>query len=178
VSITSDSGDRSLIDITARGADPQQVADTANKWMQVGAVVIQAALEPGQAELTTAQTRLTQNEQALVKFSLGNGFDEYDLSRLRGATFSSTDKQIELAGLLRAYDTSESVYLDLAKEWESDDILAKTVYRPTLISAAAAAAAVSPKPVQNALFGAVLGLFVGVVGAFVLHAVAPSSRKD
>ncbi|MCL4486912.1 MAG: Wzz/FepE/Etk N-terminal domain-containing protein [Chloroflexi bacterium] len=177
VSVTSDNGDKSLFDITARGGDPQQVADTANKWMQVGAARIQTALLPGQDELKAAESRLTQAEKALVKFSVDNGFDSYDLGRLRGATFSSTDKQLELAGLLRAYDTSESVYLDLAKEWESDDILANTVYRPTQITAGVPTTPISPKPVQNALLGAVLGLLVGVVGAFVLDAVAPPGAR-
>ena len=171
VTIDSNGSDKSLIDITARGGDPQQVAATANKWMQVGAARIQKALLPSQDQLGAAQVKLDEAEQALVKFSKDNGLD-YDLNRLRAATFSSSDKQVELGKLLRAYDVAESVYVDLAKNWERESILATSAYAPSLIAAPVPAAPIAPKPVQNILIGAAFGLLLGILGAFALEWVS------
>ena len=171
VTIDSNGSDKSLIDITARGGDPQLVAATANKWMQEGAARIQKALLPNQDQLSAAQVKLDEAEQALVKFSKDNGLD-YNLNRLRGATFSSSDKQIELGKLLRAYDVTESVYTDLAKNWERENILATSTYTPALIAAAVPNAPSSPRPVQNILIGAAFGLLLGILGAFVLEWVS------
>ncbi|MDE3090036.1 MAG: hypothetical protein KGJ80_11700 [Chloroflexota bacterium] len=171
VTIAPNSGDKSLIEITARSEDPQKAASTANKWMQEGAARIQKALLPSQNELGAAGVKLTEAEQALVKFSKGNGLD-YDLKGLRSATFSSTDKQLELNGLLRAYDTAESVYLDFAKDWERESILATSAYTPARIAAAVPTVPVSPKPAQNILIGAALGLLLGILAAFAAEFVS------
>jgi uncharacterized protein involved in exopolysaccharide biosynthesis len=171
VTIDSNGGDKSLIEITARGGDPQLVAATANKWMQEGAARIQKALLPSQDQLNAAQIKLNDAEQALVKFSKDNGLD-YALNRLRATTFSSSDKQVELGKLLRAYDVAESVYTDLAKNWERENILATSTYAPTQIAAGVPTAPVSPKPVQNILIGAAVGLSLGILGAFVLEWVS------
>ena len=171
VTIDSNGGDKSLIDITARGSDPQLVAATANKWMQEGAARIQKVLLPSQDQLAAAQAKLDAAEQALIKFSTDHGLD-YNLNRLRTATFSSSDKQVELGKLLRAYDVAESVYTDLAKDWERENILATSTYAPSLIAAAVPTAPISPKPVQNILIGAAFGLLLGILGAFVLEWVS------
>ena len=171
VTIDSNGSDKSLIEITARGGDPQIVAATANKWMWEGAARIQKALLPSQGQLAAAQAKLDETERALVKFSKDNGLD-YDLNRLRTATFSSSDKQVELGKLLRAYDVAESVYVDLAKSWERENILATSTYAPSLIAAAVPTAPISPKPVQNILIGAAFGLLLGILGAFALEWVA------
>jgi uncharacterized protein involved in exopolysaccharide biosynthesis len=171
VTIDSNGSDKSLIDITARGSNPQQVAATANKWMQEGAARIQKALLPNQDQLSAAQVKLDEAEQALVKFSKDNGLD-YNLNRLRAATFSSSDQQVELGKLLRAYDVAELVYTDLAKNWERENILATSTYAPSLIAAAVPTAPISPKPVQNILIGAAFGLLLGILGAFVLEWVS------
>jgi capsular polysaccharide biosynthesis protein len=171
VTIDSNGSDKSLIDITARGGDPQQVTATANKWMQQGAARIQKALLPSQDQLSAAQAQLDEAEQALVKFSKDNGLD-YNLNRLRAATFSSSDNQVELGKLLRAYDVAESVYVGLAENSERENILATSTYAPSLIAAAVPTTPVSPKPVQNILIGAALGLLLGILGAFALEWVA------
>ena len=173
VTIAPNGGDKSLIEITARSDDPQKAAATANKWMQEGAAQISKTLLPSQAELGAAQVQLDQAEQALVKFSKDNGLGEYDLSTLRAAVLS-TDKRLELDRLLRARDVAESVYLDFAKAWERESILAANAYTPTQIAAAVPTAPVSPKLAQNVLIGAVFGLLLGILGAFALEYVSLS----
>ena len=171
VTIDSNGSDKSLIDITARGSDPQIAAATANKWMQQGAARIQKALLPNQDQLAAAQAQLDDAEQALVKFAADNGMD-YNLNRLRAATFSSSDRQVELGKLLRAYDVAESVYVDLAENLERENILATSTYAPSLIAAAVPTTPISPKPVENVLIGAAFGLLLGILGAFALEWVA------
>ncbi len=169
VTIAPNGGDKSLIEITARGDDPPQVAATANKWMQEGAARIQKALLPSENQLGAAQVQLDQAEQALIKFSADNGLGEYDLARLRTATLSSTGKQVALGRALLARDAAESVYLELAKDWEREYILATSVYTPARIAAPVPTVPVSPKPAQNVLIGAAFGLLLGILGAFALE---------
>lgn len=174
VAIASDGSDKSLIDITARGDDPKQVQATANAYAQAGAARLQQVLLPSGDDVAAAQKKLDAADQALVKFSADNGFSGYDLGQLRVATFSSTDKQLELSKLLHDRDVAESVYLDFAREMERSQILAGSDYSPKVISAPAPDAPVSPKLVQNVLIGAVLGLLVGILGAFALDYVSRS----
>ncbi len=175
VTIAPNGGDKSLLEITARGDDPQLVAATANKWMQEGAARIQKALLPSENELGAAQIQLDQAEQALIKFSADNGLGEYNLARLRTATLSSSSKQVALGRALLARDATESVYLELAKDWEREYILATSVYTPTRIAAPVPTVPVSPKPAQNILIGAAFGLLLGILGAFALE-FFPRSR--
>jgi capsular polysaccharide biosynthesis protein len=174
VAIASDSGDKSLIEITARGGDPKVVQTTANTYAQTGAQRIQQILLPTDADAVAAQKKLDAADQALVTFSKANDFDGYDLSRLRTATFSSVDKQLELNKLLHDRDVAESVYLDFARELGRAQILAATLYAPQVISAAVPDAPVSPKLIQNLLVGAALGLIVGILGAFALGSISRS----
>jgi uncharacterized protein involved in exopolysaccharide biosynthesis len=175
IAIASDGGDKSLIDITARGGDPKQVQTAANTYAQVGAAHIQRILQPTDADASAAQKKLDSAEQALVKFSKDNGLDNYDLSLLRMETFSSVDKQLELNKLMHDRDVAESVYLDFARELGRAQILAAGLYAPKVISAPAPDAPVSPKLNQNVLIGAVLGLVVGILGAFALGNVSRST---
>jgi uncharacterized protein involved in exopolysaccharide biosynthesis len=166
VTITSDSGDKSLIDITASGSDSKEVQTTANMYAQVGAARIQQILLPSDADAVAAQKNLDAGDQALVKFSRENDFDGYDLSRLRAAVLSSTEKQLELSKLLHDRDVAESVYIDFARDLGRAQILARSLYGPKVIASAAPQTPVSPKPTQNILIGAALGLVVGLFGAF------------
>jgi capsular polysaccharide biosynthesis protein len=174
VAIASDSGDKSLIEITARGGDPKSVQTAANTYAQVGAARIQQILLPTDADAAAAQKKLDAAEQALVKFSRENDFDGYDLGRLRAATLSSVDKQLELSKLLHDRDVAESVYLDFARELGRGQILAGSLYAPKVIAAAAPEAPVSPKIIQNMLIGAALGLVVGILGAFASDSLSRS----
>ena len=174
VAIASDSADKSLIEITARGGDPKEVQTTANTYAQIGAARIQQVLLPTDADAAAAQKKLNAAEQALVKFSKDNDFDGYDLGRLRTETFSSVDTQLELNKLLHDRDVAESVYLDFARELGRAQILAGSLYSPKVIAAAVPDAPVSPKLVQAILIGAALGLVVGILGAFALGGVARS----
>ncbi len=178
VALASNGSDKSLIEVTARGDDPNKVQATANTYAQAGAARIQLALLPSGNDVAAAQQKLDAADQALVKFSKDNGFGEYDLSQLRTATFASTDKQLELSRLLRDRDVAEPVYLDLARGLERAQILATTAYSPTVIAAPAPGAPVSPKLTQNILVGAVLGLLLGVLGAFVLEFFARRGREN
>jgi capsular polysaccharide biosynthesis protein len=172
VSIASSSGDKSLIEITARGDDPRQVQTTANAYAQAGAARIQQVLMPSSEDVAAAQKTLDAADQALVGFSKDNGLGDYDLGRLRAATLSSTDKQLELNKLLRDRDVAESVYLEFARELARSKIIAGNDYSPKVISAPAPGLPVSPKLVQNILIGAVLGLLVGILGTFALDYVS------
>lgn len=87
VAIVSDSGDKSLIEITAQGGEPKQVQTTANTYAQVGAARIQQILLPTDADAAAAQKKLDAAEQALIKFSKDNDFDTYDLSLLLYGNF-------------------------------------------------------------------------------------------
>lgn len=176
VSIASDANDKSLIDITARGGDPQQVAATANGWMKAGLARIRSALLPKGDSVQAAALKLSEAERALIKFSQDNDFPDYDLSSLRLETFSSVETQIQLNSLLRTYDTAQSVYLDFAKDAERQDILAASAYAPAGIPAAVPAAPVSPQLARNTASAAGLGLLVGVLAAFVVEYVSPGGH--
>ncbi len=170
VNITSNSGDKSLIEITARSDDPHRATETANAWAQAGAARIVQVLLPAGDEAKQAQAQLDAAEQALAQFAQANGLGDYNLSKLRGANLA-TAKQLELARLLRARDTAEAVYLDFARELESETILTESAYKPNVIPAAVPAAPVSPKPAQNLGVGAAFGLLVGILAAFAVEFV-------
>ncbi len=168
--IASNGSDRSLIEITARSEDPKQAAETANAWAQAGAARIVQVLLPSGAEAQAAQAKLDAAEQALVRFSQDNGLGEYNLARLRAAALP-TAQQLELARLLRARDSAEAVYMDFAREFESETILATSTYKPTVIAAAVPTTPVSPKAAQNLLAGALFGLLIGILAAFAAEFV-------
>lgn len=178
VTIVSDSNDKSLIEITARGGDPKQVAATANTYAQAGTARIQQQLMPGGEDAAVAQKKLDAADQALARFSQDNGLGDYNLAKLRAAPALPGDKQLELARLLRDRDVAESVYLDFARRLEQSQILAGTAYSPQVISAPVPVAPVSPKLAQNILIGAAFGLLVGILGAFALEYVSRSGQKN
>jgi capsular polysaccharide biosynthesis protein len=177
VSISPDGGDRSLIDITARGENPQVAAQAANALAQAGAVRIQQALLPGDDEVTAAQQQLDASEQALVKFSQDNGLGDYDLARLQTNSSLSSSKKLELARLLRARETAEQVYLEFADDHDRATILASSAYKPTTILASEPTAPISPKPMQNTVVGGALGLLIGVSAALALEYMAGKEDK-
>ncbi len=164
VSISSNSSDKSLIEITARGEDAQVAAATANKWAEVGAGRILQVLMPAGNEANAAQEKLDNAEQTLVKFTQQNGLD-YNLDKLRSAVLL-VDKRQELDRLLRARDTAEAVYNDFARDLESSTILATNTYRPSTILAPVPSAPVSSNVPRNLFIGAGFGLLIGVLGAF------------
>ncbi len=169
VNIAPSSADKSLLEITARAADPNLAAQTANKWAQVGADRIQQLLMPSADQVKAAQSKLDVADQALAKFSQDNSFGEYDLTKLRSATGLSPAKKSDLDALLRARDTAESVYIDFETDYERSTILMSSTYKPNVVNGSVPSSPVSPKPVQNLLVGGGLGLLVGVLGAFALE---------
>lgn len=169
VSIASNSSDRSLIEIFARGSDPGLAAQTANKYAEVGAQFITQAFIPSSQIAITAEAKLKSTDDALAQFSKENGLGDYDLARLKAASFATYDKKIELARLLRARDVAESVYLELARDQARGTILAATANKPIAISKPAPTVPIAPKTMQNILLGAGLGLFVGVLAAFAVE---------
>lgn len=172
VTIAPSGNDKSLIEITARGDDPKQVAATANKWAQVGAARIQQVLLPSGDTAAAAQKELEAAEHALVKFAQDNALGDYDLAKLRVATSLPTDKRLELARRLRARDVAESVYLDFARDQERAAILAASVYKPTTIAAPMPTTPASPKSAQSILVGAAFGLLVGILSAFAVESMS------
>jgi uncharacterized protein involved in exopolysaccharide biosynthesis len=172
VLITSDGSDRSLIRITARGGDPQQVADTANRYAQAGAARIQQLLIPSDAEVVAAKKQFDAAEQAIVKFAQDNSLD-YDLAKFRAAPLAvPAEKKLELARLMRERDIAESVYQEFARDLQRGAILANNAYRPSIIAAPVPTAPIAPRFAQNVLMGAAFGLLLGILAAFALDFLA------
>jgi capsular polysaccharide biosynthesis protein len=169
ITISPNTSDHSLIEITARSDAPLAAAQAANGLAQAGAVRIQQAIKPGDDEVTAAQKNLDASVQALAKFSLDNGLGDYDLARLQANPSLPSDKKMELERLLRARDIADKVYEGFAEDQASATILATTSYKPTTISALEPTAPISPKPVESVLLGGGLGLVVGILAAFALE---------
>ncbi|MBI4786972.1 MAG: hypothetical protein HY782_08005 [Chloroflexi bacterium] len=171
VSISANVGDKSLIEIAATSDDPNVAAQTANTWARAGAARIAQILSPGSDEVDAAQQKLDAAEQALVKFSQDNALGDYNLAKLRAASFFSTEKNLELARLLRARDNAEAVYNDFARDFGRAAILAASALKPTTIAAPVPTEPVSPKWAQNIAVAAGLGLLIGILGAFAAEYV-------
>ncbi len=175
VTISADGNDRSLLQITARGDDPKQVADTANTYAQVGAQRIQRLLEPSGEDVAVAKRKLDAAQQALDKFLQDNKIVDYDPT---APPALAADKRRELTQLSRERDLAESVYLDFARELAKSAILAESTLRPTTIPAPVPTAPVAPKLIQSLLIGGAFGLLLGLVGAFALEYFSERRRKD
>jgi capsular polysaccharide biosynthesis protein len=171
VMLAPDSGDRSLIHVTARGDDPKKVSATATAYALAGAQRIQQLLLPTGEETATAQKRLDNAQQTLIAFARDNGFS-YDPTAPDVPSNLARAKVLEFQQLLRERDIAESVYLDFAREYEKAIILANTAYRPTPIPAPEPTTPVSPKLGLNILIGAVFGSLIGLLGAFSIELVA------
>lgn len=175
--ISSDSADKSLIEITTRGGDPKLAAQAATSWAQVGAERIGKLLLPDGADVAAAKQKLDDAQNALDKFMQDNRITDYDPAS--PPTNLSSDKRKQLNDLSRARDLADSVYLDIARDYEHTSIIAATSNKPTVIPAVVPNSPVSPKPLQNVLIGAALGLLVGIVAAFAVEFVLrrPASAR-
>ncbi len=169
ITISPNSGDRSLIEITARSESAQAAAQAANAMAQAGAARIQQAILPGDDEVAAAQKNLDASEQALAKFSQENGLGDYDLARLQANPSLPPDKKMELARLLRAHTTAETVFQGFAEDQARTSILAATSYKPATILAREPTAPITPKPLQNTMLGGGLGLLIGILAACALE---------
>ncbi len=167
VSIAPNGADKSLIEITARGDDPQTVARVANAWAQAGARQIEKLLTPTGAEVDLARQKLDAAEQALVQFARENGLNASDLTDERLSL--PADKQGKLNRLLRARDVADSVLLEFERDYEREAILAATSTPPTPILAPVPTAPVAPRLAPNVASAAVAGLLLGVLGACALE---------
>ncbi len=167
VSIAPNGADKSLIEITARGDDPQTVARVANAWAQAGARQIEKLLTPTGAEVDLARQKLDAAEQALVQFARENGLNASDLTDERLSL--PADKQGKLNRLLRARDVADSVLLEFERDYEREAILAATSTPPTPILAPVPTAPVAPQLAPNVASAAVAGLLLGVLGACALE---------
>ena len=175
--ISSDSADKSLIEITTRGGDPRSAAQAATSWAQVGAERIGKLLLPDGADAAAAKQKLDDAQQALDQFLQDNKIADYDPA-LPVAGLSQ-DQRKQLNDLSRARDLADSVYLDIARDYARASIIAATSNKPTIIPAVVPDAPVSPKPLQNILIGAALGLLIGIVAAFAVEFVLrrPTSAR-
>lgn len=170
ITLASDSSDRALIRITARGDDPQRVADAANAYARAGRARIQQLLQPTGAEVTAARQRLDDAENALAVFARDNQI-AYDPTAPQVPAHLPRATLLEFQTLLRARDIAESVYLNFAREYEKNSILAATAYQPTLIEATVPAAPSTPKLAPTLGIAAAFGLLIGLLGAFTLELV-------
>lgn len=175
VTLASDSNDRSLIQIIARGDDPAQVADTANAYAQAGAQRIARLLEPTGENVAAAKKKLDAAQQALDKFLADNKLSDYDPAMPPALP---PEKRQAINELSRERDLADSVYLDFAREFAKNVILAQSSLRPTVVLAPVPASALAPRLAQNLLIGAAFGLLIGIVGAFALEYVSSRRRKD
>jgi uncharacterized protein involved in exopolysaccharide biosynthesis len=175
--ISSDSADKSLIEITTRGGDPRSAAQAATSWAQVGAERIRKLLQPDGADAAAAKSKLDDAQQALDQFLQDNKITDYDPALPVAGL--SPDKRKQLSDLSRARDLADSVYLDIARDYARASIIAATSNKPTIIPAVVPDAPVSPKPLQNILIGAALGLLIGIVAAFAVEYVLrrPASAR-
>jgi len=175
--IVSDNADKSLIEITTRSDDPRSAAQAATSWAQVGAERIGKLLLPDGADATAAKQKLDDAQQALDKFLQDNKIADYDPAL--PVTGLSQDKRKQLNDLARARDLADSVYLDIARDYQRASIIAATSNKPTIIPAVVPDAPVSPKPMQNILIGAALGLLIGIIAAFAVEFVLrrPASAR-
>jgi uncharacterized protein involved in exopolysaccharide biosynthesis len=178
VTIAPSGNDKSLLEITACGDDPKAVAETANKWAEVGAQHIQQVLLPSGADVAAAQQKADAAEQALAKFYRDNRLGDYDPAELPDASRLPTEKKLELAQLLRERDIAESVYVDLARDHARATILAQSAYKPRTIAAPIPTTPIAPKPAQNILIGAAFGLLIGILGAFAVEGMRRRERAE
>jgi capsular polysaccharide biosynthesis protein len=174
VSISPNSADRALLEISARATSPELAAQTANLYAEVGAQFIAKAFVPSSQIAALADEKLKVADDALSRFSLDNGLGDYDLTKLKAAVLPSYAKKIELASLLRARQVAESVSLELARDQARGTILAATANKPIAISKPAPAAPIAPKTAQNILVGGALGLMVGIIAAFAVEYLTPA----
>lgn len=168
ITLTADGSDRALIRITARGDDPQRVADAANAYARASRARIQQLLQPSGDDVTAARQRLDDAENALIAFARENNFS-YDPAEPQIPPNLPRAKTLEFQHLLRARDVAESVYLDFAREHEKRLILTTTAYRPVLVEAAVPTAPIAPKLAPTLLIAAAFGLLIGLLGAFILE---------
>lgn len=176
VSISPNPADRSLIEISARGNNPEVAAAAANKYAEVGAQIIGRAFVPSTQLMALADEKLKTADDALAKYSQDNGLGEYDLMKLESAVLPAYEKKIELARLLRAREVAESLSLELARDQARGTILATTINKPIVINKPVPSTPVAPKTAQNTLVGAGLGLLVGILAAFVVEYLGSSNK--
>ena len=183
-------GESRVFKVSARAGDPQRAAQIANAWAEVGAEVLREAQTPTDEELKIAEQNLKAAEEALWEFAEANGLAEADLRSLLGSRSDqwsinfflgeggvisqrtlpslSVEKRMELASLLRSRDIAEEIYLSLSKEAEVAKITAQAGGGVEVISPAVAPSEpVQPRTKLNIAIAGVLGLMVGVFGAFV-----------
>ncbi len=164
--LSADGTDRALIHISARAGDPKQAMDAANQYVQLGAERIARLIAPSGSDAALAKAKLDAAQLALDNFLSDNKITDYDPA---APPPLSADKRKALTQLSRDRDLADSVYLDFARAYQTDAILADSTLRPTTILATQPTAPVAPKFAQNLLLGAAFGLLIGVIGAFALE---------
>jgi len=178
--------------ISARAGDPQKAAQIANAWADAGAELLRRRQAPSDEALRRAEQNLRTAEQALWEFAEASGLAGFDLRSLLGTRGDrwtvnlfleeeevisqralpalSVEKRVELARLLRARDIAEEIYLSLAQEAEMARITGQVERAAEVISPAVAPSEpVQPKKKLNIAIAGVLGLMVGVFGAFAVE---------
>jgi uncharacterized protein involved in exopolysaccharide biosynthesis len=185
-------GKSSVFKISARANDPQKAAQIANAWAEVGTEILREALAPTDGELKLAEQNLKAAEEALWELAEANGLAEADLRSLLGSRSNqwninfflgeggvlgqrtspslSVESKMELASLLRRRDVAEEIYLSLSKEAEIAKITAQAGGGVEVISPAAVPSEpIQPRTKLNIAIAGVLGLMVGVFGAFLVE---------
>lgn len=185
-------GKSGVFKVFARTNEPQKAAQIANAWAEAGAQILREAQSPTDTELEIAAQNLEVAEKALWEFAEANRLTEADLSSLLGSKSGqwsinffleeggvisqraspslSVEKRVELARLLRRRDIAEEIYLSLAREAERARITTQAGRGVEIIGPAVAPSEpVQPRTKLNIAIAGVLGLMVGVFGAFVVE---------
>ncbi|MEW6231476.1 MAG: Wzz/FepE/Etk N-terminal domain-containing protein [Chloroflexota bacterium] len=190
--VASDPQDKSLFRVTAQADTPQKAAAIANAWAKAGIqemnrkfVANASITKEQQAQL--ALERLKQADEALANFVQSNGLTWDEVATLEvslsisspriviqgsSKSFNLSATQIaDLSRLLRDRDIAASVYKNFAAQAAQSRIASQASSEGLqLVSVAAEPAApTQPKPLQNIAIAGVLGLMLGVFGAFALE---------
>ena len=163
-----------VFEISARADDPQRAAQIANAWAETGATVLREAQVAESDQASIAEQDLEAAEQALYEFADANGLSETDLRAFLGsgtgqstASILSVEKRTDLARLLRARQIAEEIYLSFARQATAERVASEAGTGVKVVSQAAAPIGpVKPQTTLNIVLAGVLGLIVGVSGAF------------
>ena len=178
--------------VSARAGDPQKATQIANAWADAGVELLRRRQAPSDEALRRAEQNLRTAERALWEFAETGGLAGFDLRSLLGTRGDrwtvnlfleedevisqralpalSVEKRVELARLLRARDVAEEIYLSLAQEAEMARITGQVERAAEVISPAVAPSEpVQPRTKLNIAIAGVLGLMVGVLGAFAVE---------
>jgi capsular polysaccharide biosynthesis protein len=192
VRVASNPQDKTLFSVTAQATTPQEAAAIANAWATAGIQEMNRKFIANVSAAKEQQTQIAlelakQADEALATFVQSNGLLWDDVAIFEASMSISSPRVVmqgsskslnlsatqiaDLSRLLRDRDTAASVYMNFAAQVAQSKIAAQSPSEGAqLISAAVEPAApTQPKKTQNIAIAGVLGLMMGVLGAFAME---------